>query len=315
MKRKITIIGAGAVGSTIAYTLITKSIATEILLIDINKEKAMGEATDILQATPFLSPVVVRAGEYQDAENSDIVIITSGIARKPGQSRLELAQTNVNILKSIAPQITAVCPNAIYVIVSNPVDVLTYAFVKMTGLPSQRVIGSGTSLDTARLRTKLSDSLRISPIQIECSVFGEHGDSSFIPWSLGRIEGVSVEEYASAMTKSSSNVNFDKDAIEDYVRKSGGEIIKRKGATYYGVASAVSYICKCIYGGVASVMCVSSLLTGEYGIEDVCISIPTIISRKGIKSTLTPTLTSEEVKKLQASANAMKNVISEINFD
>ncbi len=315
MKRKITIIGAGSVGSTIAYTLIAKSIATEILLIDINKEKAMGEATDILQATPFLSPVVVRAGEYQDAENSDIVIITSGIARKPGQSRLELAQTNVNILKSIAPQITTVCPNAIYVIVSNPVDVLTYAFIKMTGLPPQRVIGSGTSLDTARLRTKLSDSLRISPIQIECSVFGEHGDSLFIPWSLGRIEGVSVEEYASAMTKSSSSVNFDKEAIEDYVRKSGGEIIKRKGATYYGVASAVSYICKCIYGGVASVMCVSSLLTGEYGIEDVCISIPTIISRKGIKSTLTPTLTSEEVEKLQASANAMKKVISEINFD
>ncbi len=314
MKRKITIIGAGAVGSTIAYTLITKSIATEILFIDINKEKAMGEATDIHQATPFLSPVVVRAGEYEDAVNSDIVIITSGIARKPGQSRLELAQTNVNILKSIAPQITAVCPNAIYVIVSNPVDVLTYAFVKMTGIPSERVIGSGTSLDTARLRTKLSSSLRISPIQIECSVFGEHGDSSFIPWSLGRIEGVSVEEYATAITQSSSKISFDKEAIEDYVRKSGGEIISRKGATYYGVASAVSYVCKCIYGGVASVLCVSSLLTGEYGIEDVCLSIPTIISRKGIKSTLTPTLTKEETEKLHASANALKKVINEIKF-
>lgn len=314
MNKKITIIGAGAVGSSIGYLLVAESIASEVVFIDVNKDKAFGEAMDIYQATPFLSPAIVRAGEYEDAKDSDIVIITSGIARKPGQTRIDLAQTNVNIIKSIAPQITAVCPNALYIIVANPVDVLTYTFHKVTNIPTNRIIGSGTSLDTARLRTRLSEIYKVSPLQIEANVLGEHGDTSFVGWSMARIAGIPIDEYKAVMTNANDEiVAYDKEEVAEYIRKSGGIIISKKGATFNGVAAAVAYICKSIYLGLDSVMCVSVLMKGEYGIEDVCISIPTIIGKDGIVSTLTPTLTEEEQKLLVASANAMKEVINQVN--
>ena len=314
MNKKITIIGAGAVGSSIGYLLVAESIASEVVFIDVNKDKAFGEAMDIYQATPFLSPAIVRAGEYEDAKDSDIVIITSGIARKPGQTRIDLAQTNVNIIKSIAPQITAVCPNALYIIVANPVDVLTYTFHKVTNIPANRIIGSGTSLDTARLRTRLSEIYKVSPLQIEANVLGEHGDTSFVGWSMARIAGIPIDEYKAVMTNANDEiVAYDKEEVAEYIRKSGGIIISKKGATFNGVAAAVAYICKSIYLGLDSVMCVSVLMKGEYGIEDVCISIPTIIGKDGIVSTLTPTLTEEEQKLLVASANAMKEVINQVN--
>ena len=314
MNKKITIIGAGAVGSSIGYLLVAESLASEIVFIDVNKEKALGEAMDIYQATPFLSPAIVRAGEYSDAENSDIVIITSGIARKPGQTRIDLAQTNVNIIKSIAPEITKHAPNAIYIIVANPVDVLTYTFHQVTNIPSERIIGSGTSLDTARLRTRLSELYKVSPKQVHANVLGEHGDTSFVAWSMARIAGVPLDEYATVMTdKGHGNITFNKDEILEYVKKSGGVIIQRKGATFNGVAAAVVYICKAIFTGVDSILCVSTLLKGEYGIEDVCVSIPVVLGREGIVSTLTPTLLPEEVELLQKSARAMKDVINQVN--
>ncbi len=314
MNKKVTIIGAGAVGSSIGYLLVAESLASEIVFIDVNKEKALGEAMDIYQATPFLSPAIVRAGEYEDAEGSDVVIITSGIARKPGQTRIDLAQTNVNILKSIAPQITKAAPNAIYIIVANPVDVLTYTFHQVTNIPAERIIGSGTSLDTARLRTRLSEIYKVSPKQVHANVLGEHGDTSFVAWSLARIAGVALDEYAKVKTdKDGLDISFNKDEILEYVKKSGGVIISRKGATYNGVAAAVVYICKSIFAGLDSILCVSTLLKGEYGIDDVCISIPVILGKEGIVSTLTPTLTEEEVELLKISANAMKDVISQVN--
>ena len=183
MSRKITIIGAGSVGATIAYTLSNDIIVSEIVLIDINKEKAAGEVMDIAQGTCFRDPISIIAGDYEDAKNSDIVIITSGIARKPGQTRIELTQTNVNILKSITPNIVNVAPNALYVIVSNPVDIMTYVFTKISGLPENQVIGSGTTLDTARLRHGLSQHLDVAQKNINAYIFGEHGDTSFIPWN------------------------------------------------------------------------------------------------------------------------------------
>ena len=314
MNKKVTIIGAGAVGSSIGYLLVAQGTASEVVFIDVNNEKALGEAMDIYQATPFLNPAVVRAGGYEDAVNSDIVIITSGLARKPGQTRIDLAQTNVNIIKSIAPKITAVCPDAVYVIVANPVDVLTYTFHQITNIPAERIIGSGTSLDTARLRTRLSEIYKVSPLQIDADVLGEHGDTSFVAWSKVRIGGVAVDEYANVITDKASEVEaYDKEDVAEYIRKSGGIIISRKGATYNGVAAAVAYICKCLYSGVDSVICVSVLLKGEYGISDVCISIPTVIGVGGIKTTLTPTLTEEETQKLIESANAMKSVIEQVN--
>ena len=183
MSSKITIIGAGSVGSTIAYTLSQKSIASEIVLIDINRQKAEGEVMDIDQGTSFREPISIVAGDYPDAADSDIVIITSGIARKPGQTRIELTQTNVNIMKSITPEIVKVAPKALYIIVSNPCDIMTYAFAKISGLPENQILGSGTALDTARLRCRLSQHYGVSEKNIHAYVFGEHGDTSFVPWS------------------------------------------------------------------------------------------------------------------------------------
>ena len=315
MNRKITVIGAGAVGSSIGYLLVAEEIANEVVCIDVTKEKALGEALDIYQATPFLTPAKVYAGEYEDAKGSDIVVITSGVARKPGQSRIDLAQINVNIIKSIAKPIAEVCPDALYVIVANPVDVLTYTFHKASGIPTDHIIGSGTSLDTARLRTRLSEIYNVVPYQVDANVLGEHGDTSFIPWSQVRIGGVHVDEYAKVIThKADAPKDYSRDEIVEYVRKSGGVIIARKGATYNGVAAAVVDICKCLYQKVNSVLCVSVLLKGEYGISDVCVSIPTVIGQNGIVTTLTPTLTTEETEKLIASANAMKEVIRQVNL-
>ena len=192
---KITIIGTGSVGSTIAYTLTYAGIASEIVMIDINEARALGEALDIRQGTPYTPPCYVHAGSYADAVDSNIVIITSGIARKPGQSRLDLAQTNVNILKSIAPQIVKYAPDATYIIVSNPVDILTYVFCKVSGIPEDRVIGSGTLLDTARLRSRLSEYYHINQQNVHAFVLGEHGDSSLIPWSLVNISNVPIFDY------------------------------------------------------------------------------------------------------------------------
>lgn len=314
MNKKITVIGAGAVGSSIGYLLVAEGVASEVVFIDVNKEKALGEAMDIYQATPFLNPTIVRAGEYEDAKGSDIVVITSGIARKPGQSRIDLAQTNVNIIKSIAPSITAVCPDAVYVIVANPVDVLTYTFNKVTNIPSERIIGSGTSLDTARLRTRLSEIYKVSPLQVDANVLGEHGDTSFVAWSMARIAGIPIDEYDKVLTnKTLGAAAYDKEEVAEYIRKSGGIIISRKGATYNGVAAAVVYICKCLYEGIDSVLCLSVLLKGEYGISDVCISVPAVVGRGGVKSTLTPALTEEETELLRKSANAMKDVIAQVN--
>ena len=241
---KISIIGTGSVGSTIAYTLTVMGLATEIVMIDINNEKALGEALDIRQGTPFCSACSVYAGDYRDAANSDIVILTSGIARKPGQTRLELAQTNVNITKSIIPEITKYAPNAIYIIVSNPVDILTYTFLKLSGIPESHIIGSGTILDTARLRSRLSEYYNINQGNVHAYVFGEHGDSSFIPWSVANISNVPIRDCGKLiLTPGLSSPELDFDEVEQYVRKSGGRVIARKGATFYAVSVSVCHIC------------------------------------------------------------------------
>ena len=222
MSSKITIIGAGSVGSTIAYTLAHDEIASEIVLIDINKEKVEGEVMDIEQGTCFRSPVSLVAGDYADAKDSDIVIITSGIARKPGQTRIELTQTNVNILKSITPQIVKEAPDAKYIIVSNPVDIMTYVFTKISGLPENQIMGSGTILDTARLRYGLSEHFKVAQGNIHAYVFGEHGDTSFIPWTGAYISGLSTDEYYEEMKAHGKDVKpLDKEAMLEYVQKSG----------------------------------------------------------------------------------------------
>ena len=315
MSSKITIIGAGSVGSTIAYTLANQDIASEIVMIDINKNKVAGEVMDIIQGTYFRNPISIVAGEYEDAKDSDIVIITSGIARKPGQTRLELAQTNVNILKSITPEIVKAAPNAMYIIVSNPVDVMTYVFHKVSGLPENQIIGSGTVLDTARLRCGLSEHFGVAQKNVHAYVFGEHGDSSFVPWSSACISAIPVDEYPEVMKASGVDVEpVDKEAMIEYVRKSGGKIIANKGATFYAVSASVVQLCNVLLAASDSMASVSTMMHGEYGIDDVCMSTLALIGPNGYRGKVLVKLTDEELEKMKASAEALKSVISQIEI-
>lgn len=313
---KITVIGAGSVGAAIANDLTIQGIASEIVLVDINTQKARGEALDIYQGAHFGTPTIVRSGDYSDADGSDVVIITSGLPRKPGQTRLELAQSNVNIIKQIAPQIVSHAPNAIYIIVSNPVDVLTYVFHKVSGLPENQIIGSGTILDTSRLQAQLAKQFHVSPKNVHAHVYGEHGDSSFVPWSLAHISNNHIDYYATH-SPDADRIQWTGDEaarteIEEYVRTSGAQVIKDKGATFFAVAMSVCHICKCIFSGAGTALTVSTMMHGEYGIEDVCLSVLTIVDRNGVRGKIMNELTEDEVAKLHNSANRLKEVISHI---
>ena len=312
---KITIIGAGNVGATIANDLMSQGVASEILLIDVNAKKAVGEALDIYQAVPFCAPAIVRAGDYADAADSDIVIITSGVARKPGMTRLDLAQTNVNIIKQITPQIVSVAPNAIYIIVSNPVDILTYVFTKISGLPENQIIGSGTALDTIRLQAALAKRFRISPKNVHAHVYGEHGDSSFVPWSLVHIANNHIEVYRqNSPDKDRIKWNQEYEEMEQFVKTSGSRVIEAKGATFYAVAVSVCHICKCIFNGAGTALTVSSMMHGEYGIDDVCLSTLALVDRSGIRGRICNPLTEEETEKLRISAQKLKDVLAQIQY-
>lgn len=311
---KITVIGSGNVGATIAYTITTMGLASEIVMIDINEEKALGEALDIRQGVPFCSPANVYAGSYADAQGSDIVVITSGMARKAGQSRLDLAQTNVDIIKSIADKIVPVAPEATYLIVSNPVDVLTYVFLKHTGLPQERVIGSGTILDTARLRARLAECYSVNQKNVHAYMLGEHGDSGFVPWSIANISNVPVESYADAVRTDIAYPELNKVDVENYVRKSGARVIQRKGATFYAVSVSVCHICKCLLSGIDTTLTVSTLMNGEYGINDVCLSLLNVVGNKGAHGKIMLPLNDEEIAALRNSANVLKGLIKDITI-
>ncbi len=311
---KVTIIGTGSVGSTIAYTLTVTGLVSEIVMIDVNNEKALGEALDIRQGTPFCGPCSIYAGSYRDAEGSNIVIITSGIARRPGQSRLDLAQTNVNIIKSIIPQITKYAPNAKYIIVSNPVDILTYVFCKQSGLPESNIIGSGTILDTARLRSRLSEYYKINQQNVHAYVMGEHGDSSFIPWSVANISNVPLSECDKLLDTKNIYPDLDYAEIENYVRKSGARVIERKGATFYAVSISVCHIIKSLLSGIDTTMTVSTMMHGEYGIDDVCLSVLNIVGSEGAHGKILVPLTDSEIEQLHHSADCLKNTIKSIEL-
>ena len=312
---KITVIGAGNVGATVANDLMIEGVASEIVLIDINEKKAKGEALDVYQGASFSAPTIVRPGEYRDAEGSDIVVITCGMARKPGMTRLDLAQTNVNILKDVIKNVVPVAPKAIYIIVSNPVDILTYVFVKLSGLPENQVIGSGTILDTSRLQAELARRFFISPKNVHAHVYGEHGDSAFVAWSLAHIANNHIDEYQNASPdRERIQWNRDYEAVEEMVKKSGARIIENKGATFYAVAMSVCHICKCIYADAGTALTVSTMMHGEYGVEDVCLSTLCLVDRNGVRGKILTKLTPEETAKLQASADKLKGVIGQITI-
>lgn len=313
---KATIIGAGSVGATIAYTMALNGIVSEVVIIDINEKKAYGEAMDISHAAPFSSPVTVYSGNYEDAAGSDIVVITSGMPRKAGQSRLELAQANVDVIKSITPNIVKHAPDAVYILVSNPVDVLTYVFHKISGIPENRIIGSGTILDTSRLRSRIADHFDINQKSVHAYVFGEHGDSSFVPWSLATIASIPLNEYEKSLDseKLAQIGELNCEEMVDYTKTSGGVIIANKGATFYGVAVSVCHICKCLLGSKETVLTVSTMMHGEFGVDDVCLSGLALIGPGGIKGRIIPPLTEEEKDKFVYSANKLKEVINSVTI-
>ena len=312
---KISVIGAGSVGATIANDLMIQGVASEIVLVDINKKKALGEALDVYQGAPFFSPAIVRSGDYPEVEGSDIIIITCGMPRKPGMTRLDLAQVNVNILKDIASNVTKYAPNAIYVIVSNPVDILTYVFHKVSGVPENHIIGSGTILDTSRLQSELARRFYISPKNVHAHVYGEHGDSSFVPWSLVHLANNHIDVYRdSSPDKDRIHWNQDYDEVEEFVKKSGSIIIENKGATFFAVAMAVCHICKCIFNDAGTALSVSTMMHGEYGVSDVCLSTLAIVDRSGVRGHINNVLTEEEMEKLRNSAAKLKEVIDQIQY-
>ena len=309
MAFKVTIIGAGQVGSTIAYSLTVKGIASEIVMIDINTQKALGEALDIRQGTPFCDPVTIYAGTYADAKDSDIVVLTSGVARKPGQSRLDLAQTNVDITKSIIPEIIKYASTAIYVIVSNPVDILTYTAVKLSGLPENRVFGSGTVLDTARLKYLLGEHLSVDSRSVHAFIIGEHGDSEIAAWSCANVSGIKLDRFCDMRGFHEHEDSMRR--IAEEVKNSAYEIIEKKKATYYGVAMAVRRICQAISRDEKSILPVSTIQHGAFGIEGVALSMPAVVGKDGVETQVPLELDEKEREALLHSAKTLKNVIDE----
>ncbi|MGC8654745.1 MAG: L-lactate dehydrogenase [Candidatus Kryptoniota bacterium] len=309
---KISIIGSGYVGATTAYTMALSGIANTIVLVDINKAKAEGDALDISHGAPFMRPVNLFSGDYNDVSNSEIIIITAGAAQKPGETRLDLVKRNTAIFKEIVKELIQVNKTAIYLIVTNPVDILTYATYKISGLPYGRVLGSGTVLDTARFRYLLSKYCSIDPRNVHGYIIGEHGDSEVAAWSITNIAGIPIDNYCSLIGKSCES-DFKRDIFNDVV-KAAYTIIEKKGATYYAVALSVRRIVEAIFRDENSILTVSSPLIGQYGVTDVALSLPTIVGRNGIVSTLELPLSEEEITAFKGSAQIMKNVIRKLDL-
>ncbi|MCL2037544.1 L-lactate dehydrogenase [Candidatus Saccharibacteria bacterium] len=310
---KISVIGAGFVGSTTAYTLMAKGIASEIVLFDRKIERAEGEVMDIEHGSPFTAETLVRAaGNYDETKDSDIVIITAGAKQEPGETRLNMATKNAEIMRSIVSEVAPRSPQAILLIVTNPVDVMAYVAREVSGFPKSRVIGSGTNLDSARLRFTLSKKFGdIDSRDVHAYILGEHGDSEFPAWSLANIGGQNIDAAAAQFHVDLSESV--KSELGDSIKNAAYEIINRKGATYYGIAMSVARICEAILRDERSIIPLSVLLNGEYGIDDVYLSVPVIVGEHGIEKILTPHLTDDEMGKLHNSANVLKEARAGLN--
>ena len=310
-KRKVSIIGAGFVGATTAYALMNSGVATEICIYDINMDKAMGEVMDLVHGTSFVKPVNIYAGDISETKDSDIVIITAGAAQKPGETRLDLIEKNYNIFKGFIPQIAAASPNAILLVVSNPCDVLAYITYKLSGFPKERVIASGTVLDTSRLKYVIGKYFNVNNNNVHANVLGEHGDSEVVSWSTATIAGDSLESYCEK-----NNLEWD-DSVKEVIAKdvvnAAYEIISRKGATYFAIGLATTRIVEAILRDENTILTVSALMEGQYGIEDVYLAVPTVVNSTGVVRIVAPEIKDEkELKKLQDSARVLKENIQKV---
>ncbi|MBO5059418.1 MAG: L-lactate dehydrogenase [Clostridia bacterium] len=309
---KVVVIGAGAVGSTTAYTLLLGGLFQEIVLIDINKEKAEGDALDMAHGVSLVKPVTVTAGDYSDCKDADIVVITAGAPQKQGQTRLDLLKDNVEIYKKIVKSIMKYAPSDVILMpVSNPVDILTYVTYKLSGLPKNQVLGSGTVLDTSRLKYMISQKTGVDARNCHTYIIGEHGDSEVAAWSVTNIGGMTMNEFCKHTGKCNLN---DLDTMYNEVKNSAYEIIRKKGATYYAIAVAVARICECIAGDENSILTVSGIFEGEYDIRDVALSVPTMVGGNGVERIFEVPFSKEEMKGLRDSAATLSELLREIGM-
>ena len=309
--RKVVMIGCGYVGSASVFSLMQSGLFSEIAMIDVDTKKAEGEAMDIGDGIPFVNHMKIYAGDYSDVENAGIVIITAGANQKPNETRLDLVQKNVAIFKQIIPSIMKNGFDGILLIVANPVDILTYVAQKLSGLPINRVIGSGTVLDTARLKQELSEHLEVDGRSVHAFIVGEHGDSEIAAWSSANVSGIPIHDFCEMRGDCHSNASDD---IGNAVKNSAYDIIQRKQATYYGVAMAVKRICQVIVRDEKSILPVSALMQGEYGIEGVVLSMPCIVGKNGIETKVPLKLTEEEKTSLRRSAQILGDILASIEI-
>ena len=308
--QKAAVIGCGFVGSTIAYALMQKGTFSELVLLDANHAKAEGEAMDISHGLPFAHAMDIREGDYEDIADASVVIITAGANQKPGETRLDLVQKNAAIMRSIIREVKRVKCEGILLIVSNPVDILTQVALEESGFPKERVIGSGTVLDTARLKYLVSEKLKVDSRNVHAFIVGEHGDSELAVWSCANIYGIGLEDFA--RMRGYRDFEKEKDELYHAVRDSAYEIIERKGATYYGIGMAAARIAESIVRDSHTVAPVSVSLNGEYGISGLCLSIPAVIGRDGAEQILEINFSEEENGKLRESAEELKNVLAQL---
>ncbi len=308
--RKVAIIGCGNVGASIAFHMVEKELFSEMVLVDINKEKTEGEAMDLSHGLPYVSPMEIHAGDYKDVADASIIIITSGAAQKPGETRIDLVNKNSAIMCSIIDELNKVNPEGILLIVSNPVDILTHVALKRSKLPKNRVFGSGTVLDTARLKYLLARRLGVDSRNVHTVIMGEHGDTEFPVNSIANISGIPLYDFF--MLQNQDGFENMLAEIQEDVRTSAYEIIKRKGATYYGIAMAVGKICHAIKNDEKSMLPVSVELEGEYGLSGLSISVPCIVGKNGVEQILEMPLNVQERRELKKSAESLKGVIAQI---
>lgn len=310
--QKAAVIGCGFVGSASAFALARSGIFSELVLLDVNQAKAEGEAMDISHGVPFTRPMRITAGDYPDLKDCALIVITAGANQKPGETRLDLVKKNTAIMKSIIDPLIKVNREAILLIVSNPVDILTWAAQKLSGLPNWQVMGSGTVLDTARLKYLLGTHLKVDPRSVHAFIIGEHGDSELAVWSGANVSGVDLDHFC-ALCGEQCHGEVMRRIYQD-VRDSAYEIIERKGATYYGIAAAVTRIAQCIVRDEHSVMPVSTNLHGLYGVPDLCMSVPAIVGRGGVEQVLEIEMNDEERERFQASAVTLREVADSLGL-
>lgn len=308
---RVAVVGVGNVGATFAYALVLAGLATEIVLIDANQRRAEGEAMDLLHAVPFAKPVRIWAGSYADCAGASVTVVTAGAAQRPGETRLDLVRRNDAILAEIVPAVARENPDGVILVASNPVDVMTCRAIGRAGLPPERVLGSGTILDTARFRALLAAHVGVDPRSVHAFVVGEHGDSEVALWSGANIAGMSVDEFCE--THGIEFTDTDRDAITERVCRAAYEIIERKGATYYAIGGGLLRIVEAILRDQRTVLSVSSRINDFYGIDDVCLSLPTIVGSNGIETVLRVGLSSSEAAALRRSADVLRATIAELD--